>query len=120
MRGTGYGHDGPVGEILAALPTDSTFHITDCGYDDNEGRCGCYDLPAKLQRIIDAAKAEALDDVDRRLAARIGEGRDDPETSREGSYFAGFLDALESARSEVARKRPDVSANRCSPGQAGE
>ena len=61
--GTGYGHGGPVGEILAVLPTDSTFHITDCGYDDNDGHCGCYDLPSKLRSIIATAIAAALTDA---------------------------------------------------------
>jgi hypothetical protein len=63
VRGTGYGHSGPVGEILAALPTDATFHVTDCGYDDNGERCGCSDLPSKLRKIIQAAQAEALRDA---------------------------------------------------------
>ena len=51
----------PVDEILAALPLDSTAHVTDCGYDD-PGGCGCFSLPHRLQQIIEAAKAEAWDE----------------------------------------------------------
>lgn len=58
--GTGFGHDGAVGEILDVLPLDSTWHVTDCGYDDNDGRCGCYDLPAKLRAIVQAHVTAAL------------------------------------------------------------
>lgn len=60
MSGAGFGHGGPVGEILDALPLDSTFHVTDCGYDDNDRRCGCYVLPSRLQAAVDKAVAAAL------------------------------------------------------------
>ena len=58
MSGAGFGHGGAVGEILDALPLDATFHVTDCGFDD-DGRCGCYDLPSALRRIVAAHIAAA-------------------------------------------------------------
>lgn len=60
MSAGGFGHGGAVGEILDALPLDTTFHVTDCGYDDNDGRCGCGDLPAKLRAIVARHVATAL------------------------------------------------------------
>lgn len=85
-RGTGYGHGGPVGEIIDVLPLDATFHVTDCGYDDNDGRCGCYDLPEKLQRIIRAVQAQAwTEGFDRGfydpLAGHGSTGRDASESA---------------------------------------
>jgi hypothetical protein len=56
------GYGGAVDQILDVLPLDSTSHVTDCGYDDNDGRCRCYDLPSRLGKIIAAAKAEAWDE----------------------------------------------------------
>lgn len=98
MRGTGYGHGGPVGEILAALPLDSTFHVADCGYDDNGGRCGCYDLPAKLQRIIDAARSEALREA---ADAALHEDRDIDECIWWSEQLRGRADMSTSPASEV-------------------
>lgn len=76
MAGTGFGHEGPIGEILDALPLDTTWHVTDCGYDDNDQRCGCYDLPSRLRQIVDTARADALaearDDIKARIATFQG------------------------------------------------
>lgn len=66
MSGAGFGHGGPVGEILDALPLDTTWHVTDCGYDDNDERCGCYDLPSRLRKIVDAARADEFESGVRR------------------------------------------------------
>lgn len=59
MSGTMFGHGGAVGEILDVLPLDSTWHITDCGIDDND-QCGCAALPAKLRAIVQAHVTAAL------------------------------------------------------------
>lgn len=84
-----------------------SYNVTD--YTDEQTTLITIDVDTLARRIeerIAARQAEALDDVDRRLTARIGEGCEDPETSREGSYFNGFLDGLKSARAEVRWKRP--------------
>lgn len=59
MRGTGYGHDGPVGEILAALPTDrieqsaETAHTPD--YSDATVTVWAGDCLDVLRRLPEAS-----------------------------------------------------------------
>lgn len=48
-------------EILNALPMDSWGHVISCGYDDNDERCECGTLRERLEAIVAARVAKAVE-----------------------------------------------------------
>lgn len=59
--------------IIRELPLspDGTGHVTDCGWDDDRGKCGCFTLPERIANLLKADRAAREVEVGERIAQAI-------------------------------------------------